>query len=147
MTFTGCAYGPSCVIEASVKDPSKGTISPERSEDINDPEHVADGKQAVFSYTGEATTLIFTVSSPGECYLHNMSVANEKAASAGNGKIDVWDFGAAVLDAEKYNNLLTVDFLNGDYTTERRREAKALHSQPNLRRETWLTTESRTQTD
>lgn len=115
VTFTGCAYGPSCVIEASVKDPSKGTISPERSEDINDPEHVADGKQAVFSYTGEATTLIFTVSSPGECYLHNMSVANEKAASAGNGKIDVWDFGAAVLDAEKYNNLLTVDFLNGLY--------------------------------
>ena len=28
VTFTGCAYGPSCVIEASVKDPSKQAREP-----------------------------------------------------------------------------------------------------------------------
>ncbi len=112
VTFTGCMYGPDVTIKASVKDESKGTISPAESENLKSE---ACGKKVVFSYTGEATTLVFTVNTTGECYIHNMSVANEKAASVGNGKIDVWDFGAAVLDAEKYNNLLTVDFLNGLY--------------------------------
>ncbi len=108
--FAGCEYGADCDIKAAVKDGEKGTITPASGNICG-----SEGKTASFVYEGEATTLVFTVSTTGEAYLHNIVVSNEKAASAGNGKIDVWDFGAATLNTEEYNNYFTVDFLNGLY--------------------------------
>lgn len=72
---------------------------------------------ASFRYEGPATTLKFIVSSEnaGYSYIHSIEVANDPAdanAAVGNGKIDVWDFGAEQLDASKYNNMLTEDIIN-----------------------------------
>lgn len=80
-----------------------------------------DGQPVVFKYEGVATTLTFTVkANTGEFYLHGVNVVNlpeetETPALVGNGKIDVWDFGAEELDTEKYNNMLTVDLINSWY--------------------------------
>jgi pectin methylesterase-like acyl-CoA thioesterase len=41
--------------------------------------------------------------------------ASEVPTLVGNGKIDVWDFGAEQLDSAKYNNMLTVDEINAQY--------------------------------
>ncbi len=79
--------------------------------------------QVSFRYTGVATTLTFTVKTvvdKAEMYLHGINVANEPAATetpelVGNGKADVWDFGAEVLDTNKYNNKLTADIINSWY--------------------------------
>ena len=81
-----------------------------------------DGEVAVFNYTGVATTLTFTLNtSDGKtACLHAVNVVNlpeaaETPVAIGNGKIDVWDFGLEELDTEKYNNMLTVDQVNGWY--------------------------------
>jgi len=80
-----------------------------------------DGQPIVFKYEGVATTLTFTVkASNGEYYIHGVNVVNlpeetETPVLVGNGKIDVWDFGAEELDPEKYNNMLTVDLINSWY--------------------------------
>ncbi len=70
-----------------------------------------------FRYEGPATTLKFTAKTANEgfVYLHSFEVANDPedpAKPVGNGKIDVWDFGAEQLDTSKYNNMVTVDLLN-----------------------------------
>ncbi len=80
-----------------------------------------DGQPVVFKYEGVATTLTFTLkASNGEFYVHGVNVCNlpeatETPVLVGNGKIDVWDFGAEVLDETKYNNMLTVDLINSWY--------------------------------
>ncbi len=80
-----------------------------------------DGQPVVFKYEGVATTLTFTMTaSAGEYYIHTVNVCNlpeatETPVLVGNGKIDVWDFGAEVLDETKYNNMLTVDLMNSWY--------------------------------
>ncbi len=70
-----------------------------------------------FRYEGPATTLKFTAktANAGFVYLHSFEVANDPedlSKPVGNGKIDVWDFGAEQLDASKYNNMVTVDLMN-----------------------------------
>ena len=77
---------------------------------------------AYFVYNGPATTLTFTVKKDGgeTLYLHDINVSNlpedtDPPKAAGNGKIDVWDFGAEQLDSSKYNNMLNVDTINGIY--------------------------------
>lgn len=80
-----------------------------------------DGQPVVFKYEGVATTLTFTMkASGGEYYIHTANVVNlpeetETPVLVGNGKIDVWDFGAEVLDETKYNNMLTADLINSWY--------------------------------
>ena len=80
-----------------------------------------DGQPIVFKYEGVATTLTFTMkASNGEYYIHGVNVCNlpeetETPVLVGNGKIDVWDFGAEKLDSSKYNNMLTVDLINSWY--------------------------------
>lgn len=69
-----------------------------------------------FRYEGVATTLKFTAktANSGYVYLHSFEVANDPdpSAAVGNGKIDVWDFGAEQLDTATYNNMVTEDLLN-----------------------------------
>lgn len=70
-----------------------------------------------FRYEGPATTLKFTAktANKGFVYLHSFEVANDPedlSKPVGNGKIDVWDFGAEQLDTSKYNNMVTADLLN-----------------------------------
>lgn len=116
VSFECCTYGSAKTISAAVKDGS-GEISPV-SGDISGSSNggtKGDGDKVSFSYTGEATTLVFTVGATGEGYLHSITVQNLAKASEDNGKVDVWDFGAAVLDTEKYNNNLDVDTINSWY--------------------------------
>jgi len=119
ITFHLCEYGAddAGVIKASSK---KGKF-------LEDTKPIKDGKSdglstVSFTYTGVATTLTFKVGGTdgAEYYMHGLSVSNKPEASetpalVGNGKIDVWDFGAEQLDAAKYNNKLTVDSINGIY--------------------------------
>lgn len=82
---------------------------------------VSDGFPSNFGYTGPAGTITATLVShdfpTAEIYLHGMSIANEAAVQS-NGKIDVWDFGAAQLGEEDYNNNLTESIINEWYDSE-----------------------------
>jgi len=69
-----------------------------------------------FVYKGDAgfvtATLSNTSSPTGAVYIHYATIENEKAKTS---KIDSWDFGAAQLDALRYNNQLTESIINGWY--------------------------------
>lgn len=72
---------------------------------------------ASFRYEGPATTLKFTAktANSGFTYIHSFEVANDPedvTKPVGNGKIDVWDFGAEQLDTSKYNNMVTEALVN-----------------------------------
>lgn len=118
ISFTTCEYG---VDDAGIWQVSnkKGEIVSEKTQPAVLKEY--DGQTSVFKYEGVATTLKFTLKGgEGEYYLHGVNVANlpaesETPVSAGNGKIDVWDFSAAKLDESKYNNMLSVDIINSWY--------------------------------
>lgn len=110
---------------------SKGTISAssEKGEFVGEKTQlITDGRAeglstASFEYKGVAATLKFTVNASGDCYLHGINVSNlpeqaETPKAAGNGKIDVWDFGAEKLDESKYNNMLTADIINSWYSSD-----------------------------
>jgi exo-poly-alpha-galacturonosidase len=120
VTFNLCQYGSdtSAVFAATS---TLGTID-SATELLKGAE--SDGLSiAEFTYTGPATTITFTVktsNSNNEMYLHGMNVSNLPEAQStptlvGNGKIDVWDFGAAQLDTAKYNNMLTDSIMNSWY--------------------------------
>ena len=121
ITFNLCQYGgdADAVIKATAP---KGAIVTEETQKLQGTEN--DGLSSMsFKYEGVATTLKFTVVTAvegAELYLHGINVANlpestETPALVGNGKIDVWDFGAEQLDESAYNNMLTVDTINGWY--------------------------------
>lgn len=65
-----------------------------------------------FSYSGEATTL--RISLTATTYIPIIMI-KAVVVEESNGLTDVWDFGAAQLDAAKYNNHLTEDIINGWY--------------------------------
>ena len=120
VTFNLCQYGADA--EAVIKAASKkGAITSEDKQKLQGTKD--DGLSSMsFKYEGVATTLTFTVSAvdKAEMYLHGINVANlpestETPELVGNGKTDVWDFGAEQLDSEAYNNMLTVDIINGWY--------------------------------
>lgn len=79
----------------------------------------ADGFASSFSYTGAAGTITATLKSTdypnAEIYLHGISIENSSEIVTSNGKIDVWDFGAAQLDDTKYNNQLDEATINSWY--------------------------------
>lgn len=121
VTFNLCQYGgdATATIVASNK---KGTITSSKTQLLKGAE--SDGlSQVSFTYTGVATTLSFKVNTPvanAEMYLHGINVSDLPAAQetptlVGNGKVDVWDFGAQQLDSTKYNNMLTESVINSWY--------------------------------
>lgn len=117
--FNLCQYGADKDATIVASSP-KGKFVGETTQPLMVDE--TDGLSTVaFEYTGVATTLKFTVkAAEGELYLHGINVSNKPEASdppkaPGNGKADVWDFGAEKLDETKYNNLLTADIINGFY--------------------------------
>ncbi|MGN0406636.1 MAG: pectinesterase family protein, partial [Bacteroides sp.] len=68
-------------------------------------------------YTGDSNAKL-TLTFGANTYVGNIIVTVDEAkapAVLDTSKIDVWDFGAEALDAEKYNNNLTVDVINGFY--------------------------------
>ena len=118
VSFLTCEYGSSTDAYWQVKN--------EKGEIVSDTQQPAvrkdyDGMVSAFKYEGVATTLTFTLKTTGgEYYLHGVNVANYPKATetpvlVGNGKIDVWDFGAEQLDSSKYNNMLTAEKINGWY--------------------------------
>ncbi|WP_232826532.1 pectinesterase family protein [Lewinella sp. IMCC34183] len=78
-----------------------------------------DGFPSTFAYTGPATTLTATLMSDefptAEVYIHGLSVQNEDIVVTEAGKADVWDFGAAQLDAGAYVNKLDAATINAWY--------------------------------
>jgi len=121
VTFNLCQYGAdkAATIVASNK---KGTITSSKTQPLQGNEN--DGlSQVSFSYSGVATTLVFTIKTAvagAEMYLHSINVSDLPAAQdtpklVGNGKVDVWDFGAQQLDTTKYNNKLSESIINSWY--------------------------------
>ena len=121
VTFNLCQYGSDsdAKIIASTK---KGEFTTDTSQPLLKGE--ADGLSSVsFKYEGVATTLKFTISAASEMYLHGINVSNEPAKTetpelVGNGKADVWDFGAEKFDESAYNNMLTEDIINSWYSSD-----------------------------
>ena len=117
--FNLCQYGADKAATITASSP-KGEFVGTTSQPLMADE--ADGLSTVaFEYEGVATTLKFTVkAAEGELYLHGINVSNkpektDPPKAVGNGKADVWDFGAEALDTSKYNNKLTADIINGFY--------------------------------
>jgi len=119
ITFHLCQYGTDT--GSIVSSSKKGSIDVKK-------QVITDGRDdglttTSFHYTGVATTLTFKVDGVDgqEYYLHGVSVSNMPEGydytpvSFGNGKIDVWDFGGAVLDESVYNNKISVADLNALY--------------------------------
>ncbi|GAA0891962.1 hypothetical protein GCM10009122_16410 [Fulvivirga kasyanovii] len=75
----------------------------------------ADGFPVSFAYSGNAGVVKATLQSSGTVYIHAIAVENAPEISPGNGKIDVWDFGAEQLNSETYNNMLTESEINSWY--------------------------------
>ena len=76
----------------------------------------ADADAYTYNYVGEAGYV--DIVATGNSYLYSIKVENKEEDAPvvlDTSKIDVWDFGAEALDAEKYNNNLTVDVINGFY--------------------------------
>ena len=118
VSFVVCEYGSNTDAYWQAKS-AKGEIVSEAQQPAVRKDY--DGMVSTFKYEGVATTLTFTLKTTGgEYYLHGVNVANlpektETPVVAGNGKIDVWDFGAEQLDSSKYNNMLTADTINSWY--------------------------------
>lgn len=117
ITLSSCEYGGTAEGYWQVKN-EKGEIVSEATQPAVQKEY--DGQSSVFKYKGVATTLTFSLVGSGEYYLHGINVANLPKATTtpevvGNGKIDVWDFAAEQLDTSKYNNMLSVEEINGWY--------------------------------
>lgn len=98
-----CTYaGPNTY--ADVYDPSGVKVGQFRADNSGGD----DGYDYSFDYTGAAGTITLKfVGDDKAIYVHGLTV------SSSNGKTDAWDFGAEELDTASYNNLLTVDNLNG----------------------------------
>ncbi len=85
--FSGCEYGSSdTVIEASVKEDGKGSISP-TSKSIK-AAGGKDGESTTFSYSGESTTLVFTLTDTSGGWIHKITSKNYKLSDE-EGTIDV----------------------------------------------------------
>jgi pectin methylesterase-like acyl-CoA thioesterase len=121
VTFNMCQYGGDSTAKI-VASSKKGKFTSPKEQLLMDGK--ADGLSSMsFRYEGVATTLTFTVVAEKEMYLHGINVSNdpektETPALVGNGKADVWDFGAAQLDSTKYNNMLTADIINSWYSSD-----------------------------
>lgn len=114
--FNLCQYSVDMTATLNASSP-KGEFVGETSQPLAKGSQI-DGLDSIsFRYEGVATTLKFTAKTANEgyVYLHSFEVANDPedlSKTVGNGKIDVWDFGAAELDTSKYNNMVTVDLMN-----------------------------------
>ncbi|MEZ4951618.1 MAG: pectinesterase family protein [Saprospiraceae bacterium] len=79
----------------------------------------ADGFPVSYSYMGNKGAVTATIVSndfpTAEIYIHGMVVENAAQIAPGNGKTDVWDFGAMALDTADYNNLLDEATINAWY--------------------------------
>lgn len=76
-----------------------------------------DGATIDFTYEGdEATTLTISYTGSGTLYIPCIYVTPIVPPELiGNGKIDVWDFGAEQLDTATYNNMITASNINAQY--------------------------------
>lgn len=74
-----------------------------------------------FTYAGDAGVITATLISEeypaAEVYIHGVTIENAAEIVSGNGKIDVWDFGAEQLNESKYNNKLNEEIINSWYDT------------------------------
>ena len=125
VTFTLCQYGNGTTFTVTnAKGEELGTIAAKGA---------ADGEEATFNYTGEATTLTFTLASAGEAYLHGIKSVNAAAPVGEAESFELWldDIATDVTNADgtvsktvaagdykyKDSTLTLVKGLNGeDYT-------------------------------
>ncbi len=112
ISFTGCAYGDTASIVPAI---TTGTITSESGQQFSGLGDGKDGQEVVFSYTGDATKIVFTVKASKEAYLHKLTVKNEvKLDNPDDKRIKVWDFsGVEESDASLYYNQITMDTLKG----------------------------------
>lgn len=82
VTFTLCAYGNG--IDYTITNAAGDVIGTVAAKGA------ADSEKAVFSYTGDATTLTFTLNATGEAYLHSVSVQNAAAPVGEAENFELW---------------------------------------------------------
>lgn len=114
--FNLCQYSVDATATLNATSPKGGFVG-ETSQPLAKGSQIDGMDMISFRYEGVATTLKFTAKTANEgfVYLHSFEVANDPedlSKPVGNGKIDVWDFGAEQLDTSKYNNMVTVDLMN-----------------------------------
>ncbi len=112
-------FNTGAIIKVPVAGPSKVTITSYSAGVYTFEGKASTATEETFTYTGEAgyVTLVSTAND----YLDTIKVTPiliEIPTAVGNGKVDVWDFGAEALDTSKYNNLLDVDTMNKFFTPE-----------------------------
>jgi hypothetical protein len=114
ITVGTCQYGSSTDAVFEFTDASGTVLGSVSAQDIGTG---ACGSHS-FGYTGAAgiitATLKSTLKPAGEVYIHSVTIENA-AKIVKTVLTDVWDFGAAPLDAAKYNNQLNEAIINSWY--------------------------------
>ncbi|WP_238354375.1 pectinesterase family protein [Fulvivirga marina] len=107
ITLTTCTYSADNAVFA-LTDPDGNPLGTMVAENNGG----ADGYSISFAYTGNAGVVTAILQSSGTVYMHAVAIENAAAVNPGNGKIDVWDFGAEQLDTATYNNILSESEIN-----------------------------------
>ncbi|UII33895.1 pectinesterase family protein [Fulvivirga ulvae] len=110
ITLTTCTYSADNAV-FSLTDQQGNSLGSMVAENTGE----ADGFPVSFAYSGNAGVVKATLQSSGTVYIHAIAIENAPEIGPGNGKIDVWDFGAEQLNSETYNNMLTESEINSWY--------------------------------
>lgn len=110
VSFLGSQYSALSMMGSSVAEGDLGTKDAKVTSDL--------AEYYEFTYSGGPITLVFkaVANSGNDIYLPLVEVTPIiETEFPTNGKIDVWDFGGEQLDANLYNNHLSVEVLNSLY--------------------------------
>jgi pectin methylesterase-like acyl-CoA thioesterase len=117
VTFIVCTYGSATDAIFEFTDADNNVLGSCAAQNIGG----ADGFASNFTYTGSKGEITATLKSENaptaEVYIHGLSIENAAIIEEPTGKIEVWDFGAAQLDAGIYKNNLSVDIINSWYAS------------------------------
>ncbi|MDD4968142.1 MAG: pectinesterase family protein [Paludibacter sp.] len=114
-TFITCVYGSATDAVFEFKDSAGNVLGTIAAQNIGK----TDAFASSFSYTGPKGIITATLKSAlfptAEVYIHGLSIENAAQIISSNGKIEVWDFGAAQQDTTIYKNNLTESIINSWY--------------------------------
>lgn len=116
LSIGGCQYSNEGTVE--VVATNGGSVVCEKPAAKTAACYHQDGTTIDFTYEGdEATTLTVSYTGSGTLYIPCIYVTPILPPElVGNGKTDVWDFGAEQLDTATYNNMITVADINAQYS-------------------------------
>ncbi len=121
LTVGGCNYNNIEKLTVKSADGSYSETQTIKTASCDQPKNGFSENVAVYTYEGEATTLILAFEGSGVAYIPIIiaePIIIESDEYEGNYKTDVWDFGADKFDEAEYNNMLTVDDINKNFYPE-----------------------------